>query len=1375
MSIKEEGAAKAVAVFRAQWMALVLCLGLLLMGQSGRAQIVSASAAPSSLPASGGNVTLTVVVSSGVSVSSVAAYANAGYIGGLNAAGTDGSGNKIYSNTFAVGANAANVPRSLVYTVTVTDTTNHATNGSAGTVDQASPNAIKIISSTLSTTSLPATGGSITVSAVATVQSPNTVNNIYAYANGSGLGYLNYISTNPNGSLNYSGSFNIGQNVSNAPHPYQIVINGADNVGNRIAAVVGAVTVSNVTPASVISSALSTNTLPAAGGSVTVTALISVPAPNDVYDLYAYRFNTGLGYLSFISTNPDKTKNFSGTFTFPANNSDTTITYPVVMRLHDNAGNYTTVPVGYVTVNPSAPIKILSAFASTGNQTAAGGNITFTATVLAPAPNDVYDVYAFNYTQALVALAYQSTNADGSKVYTGAYTNPTNVTNATLVKNLLIRARDNASHQAVLPVGTLKIAPQTPITILSAALTPNGVTAAGGTVTVNVTALAPAPNDVSYIRLYRYDQSIGNLNYISTNGDGSKVYSGTFNVAANASNSTLVYPYTVYAYDTNGPANYALKSLGNVTVPAVTPIKVISASLSGTSVPAAGGNLTATVTVLAPAPNDVSSVSVYEYNNNLGNMNYLSTNADGSKVYSGTIKIPAQRGNFAETDVMSVQSRDNIGNYAYTYLPNVTVGTAATTNPVAISNVSISTTGLPVTGGNVIVKATVKPTVAGTISTVQVYDYQYYQGTLTYQSSNADGSLNYSGSFPYGANPYPYAEPIDYRVITTLNTGDYSESIALGGFVSVAPIKPITIISSSLSTNTIPATGGDITINATINVPTGNSIQSNQNFYAYRDGGYIGRLLYQGTNADGTQSWSLSFTLPTNPTGAPLTDVYTILAVDAVGSYVPAIVGTATIAPVGPLTINTASLSASSLPATGGDLIVMAVTNVPAPYTIPNSNYFPIYGNVGVAGYMIRLSVNPDGTQNWIGSVPTSANVSDAPRADYYYLSAQDSVGNYVPYALGNVTVAPLAASSIVTKSLSATSFPATGGNIIITAKASFPVNAPSPGVSAFANGVYLGELNRQSANADGTVNYSASFTVAPNVSDQPRTDYYYGEAHDSLLNYANVSFGNVTVGPATPVSITQATLSTSSLSVTGGDVILNVTTKAPAPNGVSDSAVYAYSNGPGAGYLTYQNTNPDGTRNYSGSFRIPANSGATLQSYIYTFTAGDNAGNIALGVLGSVTVASVPATVAGKVSLEGLVSSAAPQMLTFQFRPKDGSAAFNQTASVAPDGFFNLTNIPRKDYILWIKGPKNLAQVVQVNTLNSDAHSVTALLPGGDADNNNVVDVLDFGALINTYGSKASDPNSGYDPTADFNGDGSVDVLDFGILVNNYGSAGDP
>ena len=91
------------------------------------------------------------------------------------------------------------------------------------------------------------------------------------------------------------------------------------------------------------------------------------------------------------------------------------------------------------------------------------------------------------------------------------------------------------------------------------------------------------------------------------------------------------------------------------------------------------------------------------------------------------------------------------------------------------------------------------------------------------------------------------------------------------------------------------------------------------------------------------------------------------------------------------------------------------------------------------------------------------------------------------------------------------------------------------------------------------------------------------------------------------------------------------------------------------------------------------------------------------------------------------------------------------------------------------IKGDKYLAQVVTVGSNGGAVTGLTVALPGGDANNDNVVDIGDFGILVGSYTSDKAVAGSGYDPSADFNGDGRVDIGDFGILVNNYNLSGDP
>ena len=148
--------------------------------------------------------------------------------------------------------------------------------------------------------------------------------------------------------------------------------------------------------------------------------------------------------------------------------------------------------------------------------------------------------------------------------------------------------------------------------------------------------------------------------------------------------------------------------------------------------------------------------------------------------------------------------------------------------------------------------------------------------------------------------------------------------------------------------------------------------------------------------------------------------------------------------------------------------------------------------------------------------------------------------------------------------------------------------------------------------------------------------------------------------------------------------------------------------------------------------------------------------------------------SVSGVVSLESEIAAAPAQTVTFEFRDAaSNQTLFTRTANVSAYGDFILSGIPAGSYTLRVKSPKNLAQTVSVVKAGGALLGVSVVLPGGDADNNNVVDVGDFGLLLNAYNGDAGVPGSGYDARADFNGDGTVDIGDFGLLVNNYDLSG--
>lgn len=113
--------------------------------------------------------------------------------------------------------------------------------------------------------------------------------------------------------------------------------------------------------------------------------------------------------------------------------------------------------------------------------------------------------------------------------------------------------------------------------------------------------------------------------------------------------------------------------------------------------------------------------------------------------------------------------------------------------------------------------------------------------------------------------------------------------------------------------------------------------------------------------------------------------------------------------------------------------------------------------------------------------------------------------------------------------------------------------------------------------------------------------------------------------------------------------------------------------------------------------------------------------------------------------------------------------AAYTFPATTDANGNFsvNVDNLPDGTYTWRVKGTQTLStsgSVVLSHALNTNVEM--GLQPTGDANNDNLVDVTDFGILYATFGSNA-------DPRADFDGSGVVDITDFGLLRGNFGRLG--
>ena len=189
---------------------------------------------------------------------------------------------------------------------------------------------------------------------------------------------------------------------------------------------------------------------------------------------------------------------------------------------------------------------------------------------------------------------------------------------------------------------------------------------------------------------------------------------------------------------------------------------------------------------------------------------------------------------------------------------------------------------------------------------------------------------------------------------------------------------------------------------------------------------------------------------------------------------------------------------------------------------------------------------------------------------------------------------------------------------------------------------------------------------------------------------------------------------------------------------------------------------------------------------YFYVVSAVNSAGESSNSK--EATATPIGQTVTGRIAIDTVsdlaaISSAAPLgLFTLDFRmPGTTIPIVSRQVSLvpvggsSPFGTFSAANVAAGTYDIAIKGTKTLRLLLQGQTISGTTALPDATLTGGDADNNNAVDIGDFGALVNAYNGDSAVAGSGYNASADFNYDGKIDIADFGILVNNYNKSGAP
>lgn len=124
--------------------------------------------------------------------------------------------------------------------------------------------------------------------------------------------------------------------------------------------------------------------------------------------------------------------------------------------------------------------------------------------------------------------------------------------------------------------------------------------------------------------------------------------------------------------------------------------------------------------------------------------------------------------------------------------------------------------------------------------------------------------------------------------------------------------------------------------------------------------------------------------------------------------------------------------------------------------------------------------------------------------------------------------------------------------------------------------------------------------------------------------------------------------------------------------------------------------------------------------------------------------------------------------------------------------GSFQLAQIPRGTYRIYAKAPTHLQGRLVADTMSIDTtgHSLafkwmppagavfTALsdstvMPAGDANDDNRINLADFGLLVRHFGANASSPTWVEARMADFDGRNGVGFDDFYLLADNFGRIG--
>ncbi len=195
-------------------------------------------------------------------------------------------------------------------------------------------------------------------------------------------------------------------------------------------------------------------------------------------------------------------------------------------------------------------------------------------------------------------------------------------------------------------------------------------------------------------------------------------------------------------------------------------------------------------------------------------------------------------------------------------------------------------------------------------------------------------------------------------------------------------------------------------------------------------------------------------------------------------------------------------------------------------------------------------------------------------------------------------------------------------------------------------------------------------------------------------------------------------------------------------------------------------------------TLNVTASAGAALGARNLTVTNPDGQAKTKTSAL---TVNNPVNTVSGTLTLEAVSPIGAGHIAVAQiFDPAGTTVLETKNVTLASDGSYSFTTTLSGAKDIRFKITHWLAKRVSA-TISTTTTGVNASLLNGDADQDNLVSVFDYGIMSDYFDKTSADSDwstigsNGYAPVdADMDEDGVISVFDYGIISDNFDKSGD-